>query len=337
MPSPKSASPNSRASEVSSYRGLDHIRKVGVVGAGLIGGGWVVAFLGRGYDVSVQDPSPDAVARLRAQIAAAWPALESLGLAEGANPDRLTFNTDLATALEGVDFVQENAPERPEVKVELYARLGDLVPADVIIASSTSGLPVSLLQRDCRHPQRCVLGHPFNPVHLMPLVELGGGDLTDTAAIDTASDFYVAMGKEPVRLHREIFGHIANRLTSAMFREAVSLVAQGYATVADVDRAIRFGPALKWAVQGQFTTFHTGGGDAGMEGFLRHFAPGIMSRWQTMSDPDLADPSLQARISSQVAEATGFRSVADIARHQDAMLLRLRQALSAELLEERPR
>lgn len=328
MPSLKSASPNSRASETGTYRGLDRIRRVGVVGAGLIGGGWVAAFLGQGYDVSVQDPSADAEARLRAQVEAAWPALESLGLAPGASPDRLSLHTDLATALDGVDFVQENAPERPEVKAELYARLGGLLPADVIIASSTSGLPVSLLQKDCRHPQRCVLGHPFNPVHLMPLVELGGGELTDPAAIDTATDFYVAMGKEPVRLHREIVGHIANRLTSAMFREAVSLVAEGYATVADVDRAIRFGPALKWAVQGQFTTFHTGGGDAGMEGFLRHFAPGIMNRWQTMRDPDLADPDLQAKLTAQVAEANGHRPVADIARHQDAMVLRLLRALA---------
>ncbi|MBP7335654.1 3-hydroxyacyl-CoA dehydrogenase NAD-binding domain-containing protein [Niveispirillum sp.] len=307
---------------------MDQIRKVGVVGAGLIGGGWVAAFLGRGYDVSVQDPSADAEARLRAQVEAAWPALESLGLSPGASPDRLTFHADLAIALDGVDFVQENAPERPDVKAELYARLGDLLPADVIIASSTSGLPISLLQRDCRHPQRCVLGHPFNPVHMMPLVELGGGELTDPAAIDTATDFYVAMGKEPVRLHREIVGHIANRLTSAMFREAVSLVAEGYATVADVDRAIRFGPALKWAVQGQFTTFHTGGGDAGMEGFLRHFAPGIMNRWRTMTDPDLADPALQTKLTAQVIEANGHRPIADIARHQDAMVLRLLRALS---------
>ncbi|MFV3075002.1 3-hydroxyacyl-CoA dehydrogenase NAD-binding domain-containing protein [Niveispirillum fermenti] len=328
MPSPKSASPNSRASEAGRYRGLESIRRVGVVGAGLIGGGWVAAFLGRGYDVSVQDPSPGTEARLRAQVAAAWPALESLGLAAGASPDRLTFHTSLTMALEGADFVQENAPERPEVKAALYAQLGDVLPADVIIASSTSGLPVSLLQRDCRHPQRCVLGHPFNPVHLMPLVELGGGEQTDPAAIDTATSFYVAMGKEPVRLDREIVGHIANRLTSAMFREAVSLVAGGYATVADVDRAIRFGPALKWAVQGQFTTFHTGGGDAGMEGFLRHFAPGIMNRWRTMADPDLADPDLQAKLTAQVAEANGHRPVADIARQQDAMVLRLLQALA---------
>lgn len=328
MPSPKSASPNSRVSETGPYRGLHKISRVGVVGAGLIGGGWVAAFLGRGYDVSVQDPSADAEARLRAQVEAAWPALESLGLSPGASPDRLTFHADLAIALDGVDFVQENAPERPDVKAELYARLGDQLPADVIIASSTSGLPISLLQKDCRHPQRCVLGHPFNPVHLMPLVELGGGELTDPAAIDTATDFYIAMGKEPVRLHREIVGHIANRLTSAMFREAVSLVAEGYATVADVDRAIRFGPALKWAVQGQFTTFHTGGGDAGMEGFLRHFAPGIMNRWRTMKDPDLADPALQTKLAAQVIEANGHRPVADIARHQDAMLLRLLQALT---------
>lgn len=328
MPSPRSASPNSRASEHGLYRGWGRVRRVGVVGGGLIGGGWVASFLAHGFDVVVQDPSPLTEAKLRAQVQAAWPALESLGLAEGADPARLHVHTDLATAMEGVDFVQENAPERPDLKAALYAELGALLPADVIIASSTSGLPVSLLQKDCAHPERCVLGHPFNPVHLMPLVEVGGGDLTDPVAIDAATALYVAMGKQPVRLQREIVGHIANRLTSAMFREAVSLVADGYASVADIDRAIRFGPALKWAVQGQFTTFHTGGGDAGLQGFLRHFAPGIQNRWQTMKNPDLSDPELQAELTAQVIEANDGRPVADIARHQDEMVLRLLQTLA---------
>ncbi|WP_044564038.1 3-hydroxyacyl-CoA dehydrogenase NAD-binding domain-containing protein [Azospirillum sp. B4] len=316
------------------YRGADAIQKVAVVGAGLIGAGWVAAFLARGYAVAVADPTPDAPAKVRAHIAAAWPALRDRGLAAGADPTAVTFHTDLAAALDGADFVQESAPERPEVKAALYADLGRLAPPDVIIASSTSGMPVSQLQQGCLHPQRCVLGHPFNPVHLMPLVEVGGGDRTDPVAVETVTALYASMRKQPVHVRREIVGHIANRLTSAMFREAVALVAGGYATVDDVDRAIRFGPALKWAIQGQFTTFHTSGGDGGLGAFLHHFAPGILARWKTMKDPDLANPELQALLVRQVTEANGGQPVADIARHQDQMILRLLQILSDGLADQ---
>ena len=309
------------------FRGPDEIGKVCVVGSGLIGSGWVAAFLAHGLEVAVCDPSPDAEAKVRAHIASAWPALTARGLRDGASPDAVSFHSELEPALEGVDFVQENTPERRDLKSDLFSRLGRLLPADVIIASSTSGMPVSLLQSDCAHPERCVLGHPFNPVHLMPLVEVGGGDKTDPAAVAAATALYLAMGKAPVHVRREIVGHIANRLTSAMFREAVALVADGYATVEDVDRAIRFGPALKWAIQGQFTTFHTGGGDGGLAGFLHHFAPGIMQRWETMTIPDLADPALQEKLVQQVDAANAGRSVADIARHQDEMILKLLQAL----------
>ncbi|MEA1652852.1 3-hydroxyacyl-CoA dehydrogenase NAD-binding domain-containing protein [Nitrospirillum sp. BR 11164] len=306
-----------------SYRGADAITTVAVVGAGLIGAGWVAAYLARGFKVAVADLSSDAPAKVRAHVAAAWPALCQRGLAAGADPSAITFHRDLAEALDGVDFIQESAPERPDVKDALYAELGRLAPPDVIIASSTSGMPISRLQRPCRHPERCVLGHPFNPVHLMPLVEVGGGDQTDPAAIEMATALYTSMRKQPVQVRREIVGHIANRLTSAMFREAVALVAEGYATVEDVDRAIRFGPALKWAIQGQFTTFHTGGGEGGLRNFLRHFAPGIRQRWETMTVPDLADPSVQERLVTQVEAAHPGQSVADIARHQDDRLLEL--------------
>ena len=161
-------------------------------------------------------------------------------------------------------------------------------------------------------------------------MEVGGGRLTDPSAIEAAQALYVAMGKEPVRLQGEIVGHIANRLTSAMFREAVSLVDQGYATVADIDRAIRFGPAPKWAIQGQFTTFHTSGGEGGLSHFLDHFAPGIMARWATMQTPDLADPDLRAKLAEQVGEATDHRPVAEIAQVQDSRLVSLLKILRSE-------
>ena len=301
-----------------TYRGVGRVRRVAVIGSGLIGAGWAAAYLAHGFEVAVHDPSPDAEAKVRAHVVACCPGLAL---------DTLSFHATLEGAIEGADLVQESTPERREVKLDLFERLGQIAPPDVLIASSTSNLPITLLQGPCAHPERCVLGHPFNPVHLMPLVEIGGGEATDRAAVDTIGDIYRAMGKRPVRLEREIFGHIANRLTAAMFREAVSLVANGIATVEDVDSAIRFGPALKWAIQGQFTTFHTSGGDGGLASFLQHFGPGIMARWETMTTPDLADSGLQAKLAEQVDAANGQRPVAEIAQRQDESLLRILKIL----------
>lgn len=310
------------------YRELAAVRKIAVVGSGLIGAGWVACLLARGFKVSVHDLDPEAEARVRAHVAQGWPALVELGqVSPDADPEAVSFHGDLAQALDGADLVQENGPERREIKQALFRAIDAIVPADVLIASSSSSLPISQLQALCRHPERCVLGHPFNPVHLMPLVEVGGGDATDPQAIEVATSFYAGIGKKPVRLHKEIFGHIANRLTSAMFREAVSLVANGYASVRDVDDAIRYGPALKWAVQGQFATFHTSGGEGGLANFLEHFSAGIMQRWETMSDPPLSDPELRALLIRQVAQATGNRPVAEIADIQDNLVLRLLKAL----------
>jgi carnitine 3-dehydrogenase len=313
-----------------SFRASGQIKRVAVVGAGLIGRGWAAAFLARGLEVVVHDPAPDAAVAAQAYVEAAWPALVELGLAPDGQIPRLEFEPLLETALASADFVQESGPERPQIKRALFSRIDAATPADVVIASSTSSLPISDLQAPCIHPERCVLGHPFNPVQLMPLVEVGGGDLTDPRAIEAAHSLYVSMDKEPVRVSREVFGHIANRLTSAMFREAVSLVEQGYATVEDIDRAIRFGPALKWAIQGQFTTFHTGGGEGGLAGFLKHFSGGISARWETMQTPDLSDPQLQAKLVAQMIAASGGKSVSAIAREQDRDLLALLKLLRAQ-------
>ena len=308
-----------------AWRGADRIGHVAVVGAGLIGSGWVAAYAASGRSVAVYDPAPDAAEIVRAHVERCLKDLSQLG--HEAAPGALSFHTDLAEAVAGADFVQENAPERPEMKAALFAELDRLLPPDVIVASSTSSLPISELAASCPVGARFVLGHPFNPVHLMPLVELGGGERTDPAAIDAAQAFYVSMGKEPVRLNQEIFGHIANRLTSAMFREAVSLVASGAASVEDVDKATKHSFALKWAIQGQFTTFHTSGGEGGLANFLEHFSPGIMKRWSTIETPDLMDPALRAKLAEQIAQANSGRTVAEIAAHQDAALLKLLQIL----------
>lgn len=315
---------------MTAYRGADRVRTVAAVGGGVIGNGWVAAYLGSGRAVRLYDPMPGTEARTRAHVAGAWDQMAELGLAR-ADDDwspRLTVHADLADAVADADFVQESTPERTELKMSLFADLDRLAAPDVLVASSTSSLPITELQAGLATADRFVLGHPFNPVHLIPLVEVGGGEGTAAAAVDAALAFYTALGKQPIRLEREIFGHIGNRLTSAMFREAVRLVAEGYASVSDVDKAIRYGPALKWAIQGQFATFHTSGGAGGLAEFLPKFAPGIMRRWSTMADPALDDEKLRAMLVTQMEAAAGGRSVADIAAHQDDRLMEMLKLLT---------
>jgi len=315
---------------MAGYRDTGAIRAVAVVGGGVIGNGWVAAFLGSGRAVRLYDPMPGAADRTRAHVAGAWDQMVELGLA-GAADDwaaRLSFPDTLAGALDSADFVQESTPERADMKQALFAQMDALAPADVLIASSTSSLPITELQAGLAGAHRFVLGHPFNPVHLIPLVEVGGGEATAPHAVDTALAFYAAIGKQPIRLNREIFGHIGNRLTAAMFREAVRLVAEGYASVGDVDKATKHSFALKWAIQGQFTSFHTSGGAGGLAEFLPKFGPGIIKRWETMVDPPLADPALQAMLVAQMDDAAAGRSVAEIAAEQDEKLMRMLKLLS---------
>jgi len=307
-----------------SFRGPDRINTVAVIGTGLIGGGWAALFLARGLSVRVADPAQDAEARLRTHIAAAWPQLQALGLAAPARPDAMTFHATPEEAAAGADFIQESAPEREAVKQDLYRRLDVAAPANVLIASSTSSFPITSLQAYCMHPARCVLGHPFNPVHLIPLVEVGGGAATDPVAIATALAFYRDIGKHPVSLRGEVFGHVANRLASAMFREAVYLVNEGVTNVAGIDDALRFGPALKWAVQGQFMTYHTSGGEGGMAAFLEKFGPGQEARWRLLGNPTLT-PEVKATIVAQTEACVAGRSPEQIVAEQDAGLLKLLQ------------
>lgn len=311
------------------YRSLSEIRVVATIGAGVIGAGWVAAYLGSGRSVRLYDPAEGAATRTRAHVARAWPQMVELGLAQAGDDwaPRLTVHDRLEDALLAADFVQESTPERTDLKRALFETLDRLLPADVVIASSTSSLPITALQADLPGAARFVLGHPFNPVHLLPLVEVGGGDATAEEAVVVARTLYESMGKTAIRLQREIFGHIANRLTSAMFREAVRLVAEDYATVEDIDRAISHGPALKWAIQGQFTTFHTSGGAGGLAEFLPKFSDGIVRRWSTMTDPPLMDADLQAKLVEQMAAAAAGRSVGQITEHQDEMLLEMLKLL----------
>ncbi len=250
------------------------VQRVAIVGTGVIGASWAAHFLAHGLDVVATDPAPGAESRLRAEVQACWPLLEQLGLADGASPDRLSFTGDPAAAVADADFVQENGPEREDVKHALFDVLDGAAAPGVVLASSSSGLLPSAIARGCsRHPERVLIGHPFNPPHLIPLVEVVPGEKTAAAAATAAMAFYTAVGKRPILLRRELPGHVANRLQAALWREAYSLVERGIASVSDIDTAISQGPGLRWAVLGPFVNQHLSGGPGGLAHVLEHLGP----------------------------------------------------------------
>jgi carnitine 3-dehydrogenase len=295
--------------------------RVAVIGAGTIGASWAAYFLARGYDVAATDPSPNGEAFARRFIDTAWPTLGKLGLiAAGADARRLSFHSDATAAVKGASFVQENGPERENLKIELFAEIDAAAPADVVIASSSSGLLISRVTAKCKHPERCVIGHPFNPPHLIPLVEVVGGATATAAAIDKTMTFYRDIGKHPIHIKKEIRGHVSNRLQVALWREAVHLVAEGVVSVADCDAAIAFGPGLRWALMGPHLTFHLAGGEGGMNHFMQHFAGPIQSWMDDLGTPRLTE-SVQQMIVDGVAQEAGSRSVADLQRWRDRKLI----------------
>ncbi|MFH9268518.1 MULTISPECIES: 3-hydroxyacyl-CoA dehydrogenase NAD-binding domain-containing protein [unclassified Streptomyces] len=294
----------------------EDVRRVACVGAGVIGGGWAAHFLARGYDVTAWDPAPDAAVRLRRLIAAAWPALERLGLAAGASQDRLTVTATLEEAVADAQFVQESAPEKLDLKRDLLARLDAAAPVGTVIASSTSGYPMTDMQTEAADPGRLVVGHPFNPPYLIPLVEVVGGERTAPAAVDWASRFYAVAGKSVITMDREVPGFIANRLQEALWREALHMVANGEATVAEIDASITEGPGLRWAVMGPMLTFALAGGEGGMAHMLDHFGPSLKSPWTRLEAPEL-DRTLYEAVVAGCEEAADGRSIADLVAERD--------------------
>jgi len=297
----------------------DRVRRVGIVGAGVIGGGWALHYLRMGFDVDVYDPAPEAESGLLRLRDTAWPVLERLGLRPGASPDRLAFRADLAGAVAEVDLVQENGPEDGTVKRGILADIDRVAPPEVIIVSSTSGLAMTMLQADCVHPQRCVVGHPFNPPYLIPLVEVVGGQLTDPAAVDWLAEFYRAVGKRPLRLSRELPGFVANRLQEAMWREALHMVATGEATVEEIDASIAHGPGMRWALMGPILTFHLAGGARGMAHMLDHFGAALLEPWTRLQAPPLTEELRERLVQGCLRQARG-RSVAQLEELRDEFL-----------------
>jgi carnitine 3-dehydrogenase len=298
------------------------VRRVGIVGAGVIGGGWALHYLRMGFDVDVYEPAPRAGAGLLALRDAAWPVLERLGLRPGASPDRLTFHASLAGAVEAADFVQENGPEDGAVKRRILADIDRATPPGVIIASSTSGFAMTMLQAGCANPQRCVVGHPFNPPYVIPLVEVVGGERTDPAAVDWLMGFYRAVGKRPLRLSRELPGFVANRLQEAMWREALHMVAAGEATVEEIDASIVHGPGLRWALMGPILTFHLAGGARGMAHMLDHFGGALLEPWTRLQAPPLTEELRERLVQGCQRQARG-RSVAQLGGLRDEFLAAL--------------
>jgi len=298
-------------------------QRAAIIGAGTIGASWAANFLARGLDVAAYDPAPGAESFARRFVEDAWETMRKLGwVAPGASPQRLTFHADMASALASAEFVQESGPEREDLKIALFAELDALLPPDVLLASSSSGLLISRLQSRCRNPQRCVLGHPFNPPHLIPLVEVVGGAKTAPEAVAGAMDFYRQIGKQPIHIRKEVRGHVANRLQAALWREAVHLVAEGVVSVADVDAAIAFGPGLRYALMGPHLTFHLAGGEGGMTHFMAHLAPPMQSWIEDLGNPRLT-PQVQQLIIDGVAEEAAGRSVAELRRWRDEKLVEI--------------
>jgi 3-hydroxyacyl-CoA dehydrogenase len=299
------------------------IRRVAIIGTGVIGASWTALFLAKGLDVIATDIAPDAETSLRRFVKAAWPALERLGLAPGASQSNLTFTHDMPAAVKSADFVQENGPERIDFKEKLYRQLDELLPADVIIASSSSGLTMSQIQSACRlHPERCVIGHPFNPPHLVPLVEIVGGAKTSEATIERAAEFYTRLGKQTVRLRKEVPGHVANRLQAALAREVYYLVAEGVVSAADVDTALCWGPGLRWGIMGNMMLNHLGGGQGGIEHFFQQFTGPMTAWWKVLGQPVLT-PEVQKTLIDSVHAEVGSRSIAELEAQRDEILMGL--------------
>jgi len=298
---------------------MQDIERAAVLGAGVIGASWTALFLARGLSVAVYDPAPAAEDFVRDYVAQAWPTLEELGLVDDGDPARVYFHDSPAAAVKKALFVQESVPEQLELKLAVFAEIEPHLLPEAIVSSSASGLMVREMQKGWRAPSRFVLGHPFNPPHLIPLVEVIGNERTDEDAIAGAEAFYRRMGKVTIRVRREVPGHVANRLQAALWREAIHLVAEGVASVEDVDKAIWAGPGLRWAAMGPHMLFHLAAGPGGLAEFCKRYGPSTSRWWADLGRPELTADVIATLVEGVMAEA-GDKSLAETAAQRDALI-----------------
>jgi len=308
------------------YRDPTSVTRVTSIGAGPIGAGWAAHFLARGYDVCAYIHDPKERESFDAILDTAWISLSALGLEKGASRDRLSVTSDLNMAVQDTDFIQESAPERIEIKQALYRTLGEIVPSHVVIGSSTSGLTMTDIQQNCATPERCVIGHPFNPPYLLPLVEIVGGKQTSPDAVAWAGKFYESAGKSPLIMKKEIPGFVATRLQEALWREALHMVANGEATPADIDNALMNGPAPRMAVQGQCMAFHVACGEGGMATNLDQFGPALKLPWTRLEAPELTQ-ELRDRMVEGCNAIAGTQRFEDMAAKRDAQIVAVLRAI----------
>lgn len=311
---------------MSNYPEITEVDTVGCIGTGTIGAGWAAYFLSRGYRVEAWDPAPDADKRLNSLVRAAWPALTRLGLADGASPDNFRVHSELSDAVSNVGFVQESAPENLELKRKLLADIDKAADPGIVIGSSTSGYSMTEMATAAENPERLVVGHPFNPPYLIPLVEVVGGEESDASAVQWASEWYDHIGKTVITMDREVPGFIANRLQEALWREALHMVDSGEATVEQIDKSITAGPGLRWPVQGPMLTFHLAGGQGGMAHMLDHFGPSLKSPWTRLDAPELTDDLRNDVVAGCDDEADG-RSIDDLVSERDLAIIAIRRLL----------
>ena len=299
------------------------IRNVAIVGTGVIGASWAALYLARGLNVVATDPAPNAEANLRRYIDNAWKDLTVIGLSPKASRDRLQFTLDMKQAISNADLIQENGPERKDFKIKLFADMDAATPPDSIIASSSSGLTMSVMQSATKHPERCVIGHPFNPPHVIPLVEVVAGEKTSPETVQRAIAFYTSIGKKPIHVRKEVVGHVANRLQAALYREIVYLIEQGVLNVEDSDTAVSWGPGLRWGVMGPNLLFHLGGGQGGIQHFMEQFTGPLATWWKDLGKITDFSPEVKKTIIEGVQKEAGNRSIEELERERDLMLLEL--------------
>ena len=310
-----------------TLRGRDDIRRVGLVGGGVIGTGWSIRCLAQGLDVSVTDPAPGAEENLREAVGRAWPIMEQVGLADGASQDRLDFVSSIEEAVSGADFVQENVPEHEDLKIEVFSEIGRHAPRDAIIASSSSGLLPTRIQARIEASERVIIGHPFSPLYILPLVEIVGGRETSEEAVRAAAGYYRRIGMRPLHVRNEIDAYISDRLQQAVWHESLHLVNDGIATIPEIDAAITGGPGLRWAFMGTAMAWHLAAGEGGMRATLAHFGPAMELPWTKLKAPELTD-ELARRVIEGCDEATGDRDWREMQRRRDICLLKIQEVIN---------